>query len=576
MNVTFKRKRILAKCLSLSLFIHIGVACLLQHHALFFYSPRPQSLAPTTIWLASMSKQALEEILKTALTPSENVKPALQQKARPQKEDEHLSFRTVLPDLPCLSAYAPLDLPPPFDPHHLFVSNEEIVSSLPLPAQNAVNLPSHIPKDLLLPTVEEPAETPLPPPPSFHPEPPIAFQPIMPQVQMPSKLPEEGYEEGSLPLLSFVKPMPPAPPLHPPWFNLLPQLPTLEELDTASYSEEFDIDLVFAPQEEEKGYLFALTLIPKTKLHLPKIKQHYLFLIDRANSIQKERLSLTKNAIYKALEEIHPEDTFNIIAFDSKVEKLFPSQMPPTKSSLTAAQEFLHRIELGSFFSPADLYRPLLLTVPYHVAENEMYTAILLTDGDSLSKKNAQISLLQQWNAYNQGKVTLHVLGMTGDKHISFLETLCTLNRGQYTHSTTKRGLKRKLLKLMKTVQTPLVKNIACHAFSRSPNTLIEIFPDNSRSQHLYAGQPYTIFGLTDTIDDFVLFIQGRIKDRWLNIKKTVSFISARKGEDSLHSQWVWQKVHSLYKQYLLDHNPEHLAEARALINPSPLPLAFQ
>src|SRR5690606_37947021 len=102
-----------------------------------------------------------------------------------------------------------------------------------------------------------------------------------------------------------------------------------------------------------KGYVFALTLIPKPDLNLPKIRQHYTFLIDRSNSIQRERLLATKNAVHKALEELEPDDTFNIIVFDTKIEKLSPVPLPYSAESLAHAEAFLEKINLGSFFSPA-------------------------------------------------------------------------------------------------------------------------------------------------------------------------------------------------------------------------------
>lgn len=575
MNLTFKRRKILLRCIALSLSIHLSVAILLQRHTIWLYSPSCIQVPPTTVWLSSMNKETQDEILKTALTPSEyihsdkkplNVKP----------EEVNLVCRPMISDPICLSSCPSFNLPPPFDANSLLVASSEVLATSELPSEKLFNLASHIPKDILIPREETLSSAPPPPSPSFHPEDAIAFRPIMPHITFTQTLPEDLYAKPTGPVFIFPKQSPSPPTLHPSWFNLLPQLPSLEELNTSSYSEEFDIDLVFTPRESKPGYLFALTLIPKMDLQIPSLKQHYIFLIDRSNSIQKERLVHTKSALYKAIEQLNPEDTFNIIVFDSKMEKLFPAQRAATKSSISAAREFIHNIELGSFFSPADLYKPLLLTVPSQSTENEMYTAILFTDGDSLAKKQAQFSLLQQWSQYNQGRVTLHVLAMAGDKQLSSLEAICALNRGQCTQSNTRRGIKRKLLRLMKTVGSPLVKNISCHAFSRSPNAIIELHPENSRTNHLYLGQPYTIFGSAETLDDFVLFIQGRIKDRWLNIRKTISFISARKGDESLEHQWAWQKTYDLYKQYLMDKNPEHLTELKTLVDPLHLPMAFQ
>ncbi|HEV7737931.1 MAG TPA: hypothetical protein VGO47_11245, partial [Chlamydiales bacterium] len=68
----------------------------------------------------------------------------------------------------------------------------------------------------------------------------------------------------------------------------------------------------------------------------------------------------------------------------------------------------------------------------------------------------------------------------------------------------------------------------------RTSDRRIEIYPQSQLSPHLYLNQPYVILGSTDTPDDFLVFIQGRLKDQWLNIKKTVSFINAKKGNSSL------------------------------------------
>lgn len=575
MNSALKRKQILAKCIALSLFIHAGVAALLQYQAIWLYSPTSTKTSPTTAWLASMSKKAQTDILAAALTPSHST-CSREEAAGPSSEEGQLSFHATVPDPSYLSSYQSVAAPPPFDPDHLLVSYAEKLPTFKLPLQELFHLPAYIPKDLIKPMAEEPLNFKAPPPPAFHPEETIAFQPIASQLKLSSQLPEVSYVEPTEKVSLFAKPSPAAPPLRPSWFHTLPQLPTLEELDTTSYSEEFDTDLVFVPRQDGLGYLFALTLIPKTDLHIPKMRQHYMFLIDKANSIQKERLFQTKSAVYRALEELRPEDTFNIIVFDSKMEKLFPSQRAANRPSLLAAKEFLHKIELGSFFSPADLYKPLLVTVPSYVEEDELYTAVLCTDGDGLSKKNAQLALLREWSRYNQGKVSLYALGMSGDKHLNSLEAICAFNRGQSTQSPSRRGFKRKLLRLMKTIHAPIVKNISCHAFSRSPHTSVKIYPENARTRHLYEGQPYTIIGSVDTLDDFVLFIQGRIKDRWLNIKKTVSFISAKKGDSSLEAQWAWQKAYDLYGQYQQDKNSNHLEEMRMLIDLPQLPAAFQ
>ena len=356
----------------------------------------------------------------------------------------------------------------------------------------------------------------------------------------------------------------------------LPSFPTLGELETASYSDSFEIDLVYGMKPDQTGYVFALTLIPRSDLQLPKLHQHYHFLIDRANSIQRERLLATKTAVMKTIEDLAPDDTFNIIVFDSKMEKLFTSTRPPDATSIAQAREFLDKINLGSFFAPADLYNPLALTLPQEIQDDELHTAILLTDGENLAKKSSMRALFQSWTWQNNGRVALFTVAMSNDPHLATLDVVSTFNKGRLYFSPTKRGIRRKLLKLMQNIQEPVAKDIACRAICPSQKNQIQIYPRSGQMPHLYLDQPFVIIGSCETMEDFILFVQGRLKDHWMNIKKNISFLSARKGGDALKQQWALQQAYQCYELYVRDDNPEHLAQAQQLLEPFNIQVAFQ
>ena len=356
----------------------------------------------------------------------------------------------------------------------------------------------------------------------------------------------------------------------------LPQLPTLEDLDTANLSDSFESELVFLPKEDEEGYIFALTLIPRADLQLPALQQHITFLIDRSNSVQKERLQATKQSVLKSLDELSANDNFNIIVFDNKQEKLFQQNMPICTQNIELADQFLNNIQLGSFFSFADLYSPLLQTMPSSVRDEDLHSVILITDGESLAKKNVQRSLLNYWTVQNQGKVSLYTVSMDDDRHQATLDALSMFNKGSLTSSSTNRGLKRKLLKLIRNIGMPIAKNISITAVPTVTENHIELYPKTEIAPHLFRDQPYIILGKTQTLDDFVLFVQGRLKNKWLNIKKKVSFVHAKRGGHSLKMQWALHKAYEKYERYAVDENPQHLSDAQAILEPYELKAAFR
>ena len=364
--------------------------------------------------------------------------------------------------------------------------------------------------------------------------------------------------------------------LAPHFSSLLPEFPTLEDFATCSYSNFFDLEIVCSPRDDGEGYVFALTLVPQPGISLPKIPQHYSFLIDKSNSIQKERLAAVKNAILLAIKELDLGDSFNIIAFDSKIEKLSPSPLLASSTSLKAAQQFLEEVHLGSFFSSSNLSKPLSLTVPSFNQEDDIHTAILFTDGESLSKKGAQRELALEWTAYNKGRVSLFAIGVGGDPHLAPLGATAALNQGKVLYSPTNKGIKRKLLKLIKTINHPIAKHLSAIAIPRSSQSTITLYPNASQRSSLYLNEPYVILGTIDKLENFVLFVQGRVKDKWLNIKKNISFVDAKKGDASLKAEWALTLAYEQYLEYLFDLDIAHLIKAQSLIEPHDLRVSFQ
>jgi uncharacterized protein YegL len=536
-----------------------------QRYSLWFSSP--QTAQSVENWLSLVDKNECDQILKKSFDRMQ----------KEEREETHLTpvHESVAPIAPIAKApkegveekksiFFQLNFPL----EETLLTNSFVLPTFSMPNQS-FNLLEHLPKDLIIPSQIK-----------LKPPRPILPIPTTPSVEVSAKAPNfhdsprnlivfsNAIELGLSDEMQKGKSTSPIP------LPNLPKLPSLEELETSSYSESFDADLVFLPKEEEKGYLFALTLIPRPDLNLPPLTQAITFLIDRSNSIQQSRLAAAKAAVHKALSELSSQNTFNIIAFDAKMDKMSPNYLPCTGKSYAVAEAFLEKVQLGSFFASPDLYKPLFLTVPNQVGQGEIHTAILITDGESLHKKTMQEALFSHWTHYNAGRVTLFALGMN-DAQAPKLDAITLLNRGKSIHSATNRGMKRKLLKLLKTIQNPIAKNISCHAMSKSPNGKIVLYPKASQLPHLYLDQPYVILGEVETLDDFILFIQGRLKSSWLNIRKTISFLNARKASSTLKEEWALQKALILYEKYVEDADPKYLVEAEKLLQPLKLPVAF-
>jgi len=562
---TSLNKRMLAFCIFTSLFLHFLSLFMLQHHSIWFTaSIDARSVHAMQSW---RKEQILKETFQTLSKKETAPKTALQK----MKASEPFAYSFQEPKVEPMNLFS---LEKPWHHANMLITHSHFLPTIPPSPKMTL--------ELNLAGFSAPSQ-PNPPEPQTHdsrapkhPEWPSALAQLMPPNIEELRTPMIAYEaqrhnatemteQCSARRALLTIPEPP-----------MPSFPSLDELETTTYSDFFDLDLVCLPKQGESGFLFAITIIPRSDLQLPKLHQHYNFLIDRANCIQRDRLLASKNAILKALNELAPDDTFNIIVFDSKIEKLFSGSRSPDGLSLAQAKTFLEKITLGSFFAPADLYKSLLLTIPEQIRDDELYTAILMSDGENLAKKSALHSILQTWTWQNSGKVSLFTVSMGYDAQLANLDVASVLNKGHLYTSTTHSGIKRKLLKLMKTIQTPLAKNISCHAISNSNNHPIELYPGSRELPNLYLDQPLVIIGSCDSMDDFILFVQGRLKDRWMNIKKTVSFVNAKKGGQSLNQEWAHHQAYRCYKHYVQDTDIAHLTEAREWLEPFDIKPAFQ
>ncbi|MBI5346457.1 MAG: hypothetical protein HZB76_04880 [Chlamydiae bacterium] len=346
---------------------------------------------------------------------------------------------------------------------------------------------------------------------------------------------------------------------------LLFQMPTLEELTTITCKEDFDMDISFTPKENEEGYLFAITLIPKPNLNYKRLKQNFYFLIDRSNSIQKNRLTQTRHAILSSLNLLNESDNFNILAFDSKMDQLSSSALNVNSSSISRAKSFLFNQNLGSFFSATNFSLPLFKLLSDKPKDDEINIAILISNGEDLSKAK-NYKFINEWSKQNKGNLCIYSLALCEDKNLNLLDFFSSINKGKLLYSSNTNGLKRKLQKLVKSLNFPIAKNIVTTTVSKDPLNKITLYPSN-QFPNLYLDEPYIIFGSCTKLQDFTLVIQGKHSKDWLSIQKQISFDSAKESSNTLKTLWVQKKSSRCYEQFLVDGNPKHLFEAKNLLD---------
>ena len=350
----------------------------------------------------------------------------------------------------------------------------------------------------------------------------------------------------------------------------------IDQIGTLATSQDFTIELAYTPKSSGSGYTFRLAFLPKDGITFKRIRQNLFFLIDRSHSISKDRYLVTCAAVIKALPAMHPADTFNILVFDDGVIRFSDTNVAVTKENIAKANEFITNQSFGGLFASTDLYASLHKIVPEVVADTEVNTAILISDGDSYLKREKQRLMIGRWTRQNHGKVSLYSVATGSGNNLPLLELLSAFNKGLLVYTPSYTGLEGAMSTLMRALRTPIGKDVVATAVSSDAGANIILYPKEHRLPTFYEDTPYVIYGECDRLADFTLFLQGRHYDKWLDIKHSVTFDGATLGDGAIERRCILFEADDHYERYLRDGQLSHLENAKELLGPLRIQPAFQ
>jgi hypothetical protein len=344
---------------------------------------------------------------------------------------------------------------------------------------------------------------------------------------------------------------------------------------TIAGSNDFHLEVYYQKLKNNRGYAFQASLVPKKEVIFKRIRQNLFFIIDRSYSIDKIRYDEAKVAVSKALELLKPGDTFNILMFDKKVRRLAEKNLLVNDQTIEQAIEFLSNEKHGGLFSSTDLYTSLEKIIPRSVADTEVNTAILFSDGITSLTQKDQRQAISTYTFNNNGKVSLYCISSGKANNTALLALLSHFNKGKLVHTQSFQQQPAYLVKLMKEIRNPIGKEIVVNAVTDG-QVRVQLLPEGAKRPDLYEGTPFVVYGTVNCLDDFYLFLQGKYYDKWLDIKQKVVFAEAKQVSSGIELELAQFEAYDQYGQFLYNGDTAYLREANSRLTPFNLTPVFQ
>ncbi|XP_040889345.1 inter-alpha-trypsin inhibitor heavy chain H3-like [Toxotes jaculatrix] len=250
---------------------------------------------------------------------------------------------------------------------------------------------------------------------------------------------------------------------------------------------------------------------------LPRVPKNVVFVIDRSGSMSGRKIVQTRDALVAILKDLHEEDHFAFILFDSDIVTWKDFLTKATKKNVAEAITYIKQLrDKGA----TDINGAVLKAVSILVSEREdgklpersVDMIILLTDGMPNHGESDLPTIQQNVHSAIRGKMSMFCLGFGNDVDYSFLDVMCRQNKGLARRIYEASDAALQLKGFYNEVSSPLLLDVDL----RYPDNTVDFLTTNHFSQ-LFDGSEIVVAGqlISKDVDNFLVevFAHGPDKD---------------------------------------------------------------
>jgi Ca-activated chloride channel homolog len=295
---------------------------------------------------------------------------------------------------------------------------------------------------------------------------------------------------------------------------------------------------VFRQQWQGKDYLLAM-MIPGVGSEQP-VPRELVFVIDTSGSMAGESIGQAKQSLLRGLDTLGPDDTFNVIQFNSQTASLFMGPVPATGNYLARARRYVQGLHADGGTEMAPALDAALgrhgLTAGSETAEGiqRLRQVVFITDGSVGNESDLFRQIERQL-----GDTRLFTVGIGSAPNMHFMREAARYGRGTYTSINNTADVQRPLDELFGKMGSAVLTDIQLHW----PDGEAGKSAQPERIGDLFRGEPL-IQVVRGHASKGELKVSGRLPDgsRW---QQSLSLDQAVSGK-GLHRVWARWKIDGL------------------------------
>ena len=293
------------------------------------------------------------------------------------------------------------------------------------------------------------------------------------------------------------------------------------KLSLSGHQGEHDFELVWKPKTDiiPKGMFFVETgkdwqhgllmvTPPMDKRLYEKRDRDVTYIIDTSGSMGGESIAQAKKALRKALTRLAPEDSFNIIEFNSTASSLFKKSVPATTLAIDEADDFIAGLEAygGTEMMPA---LEMALGSAGEGNNERLQQIVFMTDG-AVDHEEKLFQLI-----HNQlGERRLFTVAIGSVPNSYFMRKAAQFGRGSYTFIGDVEEVSEKMEQLFSKMEQVVMTDLHLE-LEGIEGEVVQVLPD--KLPDLYYGEPVVLSLKMKRIPDRAVITGNLNGHTWVN-----------------------------------------------------------
>ncbi len=215
--------------------------------------------------------------------------------------------------------------------------------------------------------------------------------------------------------------------------------------------------LSYRPSAGEDGY-FLLLASPEVKP--PDVKTRpktVVFVLDRSGSMAGKKIEQARNALRFVLNNLRDDDTFNIVAYDDRVETFRPELQRYSSRTRDEAERFVDNIREGGSTNIDAALQTALAMVP---DDDRPSYILFLTDGLPTAGETNEMAIAENCKRSNKYRARVFAFGVGFDVNARLLDRLSGGNSGTSEYVKPDENIETHVSRFYSKMTSPVLSDI--------------------------------------------------------------------------------------------------------------------